>query len=94
MKHSSAFGTELRRLRKRAGLSQFNLAVRAGLPDASTAIALEEGGASATADQIEVIARALRLNADEAAALREAAISTRSAVHRCTEPVAVSCPSA
>src|SRR5919201_1191786 len=68
-----AFATLLRRYRQAAGLSQEELAERAGL-SARTVGDLERGGSHAPRkDTVELLARALALGVPERAALAEAA---------------------
>ena len=80
---SPTFATLLRRYRQAAGLSQEELAERAGL-SARTVGDLERGGSHAPRkDTIELLAQALDLDAPERAALAEAArrLSTAAAAH-------------
>src|ERR671936_3070083 len=70
---SPTFATLLRRYRQAAGLSQEELAARAGL-SARTVGDLERGGSHAPRkDTVELLAQALDLGAPERAALAEAA---------------------
>jgi transcriptional regulator with XRE-family HTH domain len=70
---SPGFGTRLRRYRQAAGLSQEELAERAGL-SARTVGDLERGVSHAPRkDTVELLAQALDLGAPERAALAEAA---------------------
>src|SRR5919199_1273410 len=87
-----AFATLLRRFRQAAGLSQEELAERAGL-SARTVGDLERGASHAPRkDTVELLAQALALGAPERAALAEAARRLRAASSARPGPAVPSSP--